>query len=74
MTLNKYIIINILGVYSHYLMNGASILPVLALDIQAGDKILDACAAPGGKSLLMLQSLLPGIVVSNDIMASRINR
>ncbi|XP_026476433.1 5-methylcytosine rRNA methyltransferase NSUN4-like [Ctenocephalides felis] len=62
------------GVFSHYLMNGGSILPVLALDLQAGDRVLDACAAPGGKSLLMLQTLLPGLVISNDIQESRINR
>lgn len=55
-------------------MNGGSILPVLALDLQAGDRVLDACAAPGGKSLLMLQTLLPGLVISNDIQESRINR
>ncbi len=41
-------------------MDGASILPVLALGIQPGDTVLDLCAAPGGKSLAILQTLLPG--------------
>ncbi|XP_036327701.1 5-methylcytosine rRNA methyltransferase NSUN4 [Rhagoletis pomonella] len=62
------------GVLSHYLMDGASILPPLFLDIKQGDRVLDACAAPGGKSLVMLQTLFPDILVCNDIQESRINR
>lgn len=50
-------IIIILG---YYLMDGASIFPVVALDIKNGDVVLDLCAAPGGKTLLMLQTLMPG--------------
>lgn len=33
-----------------YIQNAASWLPVLALEPQAGEHILDMCAAPGGKS------------------------
>jgi NOL1/NOP2/sun family putative RNA methylase len=33
-----------------YIQNAASWLPVLALDPQAGEAILDVCAAPGGKA------------------------
>jgi len=33
-----------------FIQNAASWLPVLALDPQPGDKILDICAAPGGKT------------------------
>lgn len=33
-----------------YIQNAASWLPVLALEPQAGERILDMCAAPGGKS------------------------
>lgn len=33
-----------------YIMNAASLIPVLALDPQPFDAILDVCAAPGGKS------------------------
>lgn len=63
-----------LKVLDYYALDGASLLPVLALDIQAGEKVLDLCAAPGGKTLIALQTILPGIVVSNDASESRGNR
>lgn len=44
----------------YYLMDGGSILPVLALDLKLGDRVLDMCSAPGGKALAALQTLLPG--------------
>lgn len=62
------------GVLSHYLMDGASILPPLLLDVKPGDRVLDACSAPGGKSLLMLQTLYPDQLICNDVMESRVNR
>lgn len=40
-------------------MNASSILPVLALGLQPGDTVLDMCAAPGGKSHAILQTLYP---------------
>lgn len=62
------------GVLDYYLLDGASVLPVLALDIKAGDIVLDTCAAPGGKALTILQTLVPRVVVANDLMESRVNR
>ncbi|XP_070509200.1 5-methylcytosine rRNA methyltransferase NSUN4 [Chironomus tepperi] len=64
----------ITAVSSHFLMNGSSILPPLALNLKPGDVVFDACAAPGGKSFLMLQTLLPKLLVSNDVMESRANK
>lgn len=49
-------------------------LPVLALDLQPGDAILDMCAAPGGKTLSILQTLMPRLIVANDIQRSRVQR
>lgn len=62
------------GVLSHFLMDGASILPPLVLNVKPGDYVFDACAAPGGKSLLMLQTLYPKVLVANDVLESRCNR
>ena len=56
------------------MFDGGSILPVLALDIQFNDMVLDMCAAPGGKALTIFQTLMPCVLVANDIGQSRINR
>ncbi|KAK9888174.1 hypothetical protein WA026_000443 [Henosepilachna vigintioctopunctata] len=61
-------------VFDYYLMDGGSILPVLALDLRPNDTFLDMCAAPGGKSLLALQTLYPSLVTSNDCSKSRVDR
>ena len=44
------------------------------MDIKKGDKILDLCAAPGGKTLAMLQTMLPAQITCRDISASRMER
>ena len=40
-----------------FLLDGSSILPVLALDPRPSDHILDLCAAPGGKLNVIIQAL-----------------
>ncbi|KAJ8916818.1 hypothetical protein NQ315_005825 [Exocentrus adspersus] len=65
---------SVAGVLNYYLMDGGSVLPVLALNLKPGHRMLDMCAAPGGKSLLALQSLYPECIVSNDVSQSRLNR
>ena len=45
---------------AHFMMDAASILPIIALNLQPDDIVLDLCAAPGGKTLAMLQTVLPG--------------
>jgi hypothetical protein len=42
---------------AHYALDGASPLPALALAPRAGDRVLDLCAAPGGKSLCLAGQL-----------------
>ncbi len=57
---------------NYYLMDAASILPVQALDLHPGDRAVDLCAAPGGKSFLMALKLKnQGLLVSNDRSAAR---
>lgn len=41
-------------------MDAASVLPVIALDVRPNDRVLDICAAPGGKSLTIAQCLIAG--------------
>ena len=57
----------------HYMIQGASsFLPVMALAPQLNERILDMCAAPGGKatyvSALMKNS---GLLVANDVNKDR---
>lgn len=60
--------------FTHYLLDGASILPVLALDLHLNDECADYCAAPGGKSLAMLMTLRPKYLLCNDISSARLGR
>lgn len=58
-----------------YFMDAASILPIYALDVKAGESVLDLCAAPGGKSLLMAWRLgAQGSLVANDRSPDRRGR
>ncbi|KAM3866390.1 5-cytosine rRNA methyltransferase NSUN4 [Diretmus argenteus] len=59
---------------SYYLMDAASVLPCLALDVQEGHSVLDLCAAPGGKTLAMLQTQAIRFLCVNDASVSRTSR
>ncbi|XP_040438956.1 tRNA (cytosine(34)-C(5))-methyltransferase, mitochondrial isoform X1 [Falco naumanni] len=50
----------------YYLLNAASLLPVLALEVKDGEDVLDLCAAPGGKSVAILQCARPGQFHCNE--------
>ncbi|XP_058159622.1 5-methylcytosine rRNA methyltransferase NSUN4 isoform X2 [Dasypus novemcinctus] len=63
-----------LGVLNYYLMDAASLLPVLALGLQPGDTVLDLCAAPGGKTLALLQTGCCRNLAANDLCISRTSR
>ncbi|TSK17994.1 tRNA (cytosine(34)-C(5))-methyltransferase, mitochondrial [Bagarius yarrelli] len=55
----------------YYLLNAASLLPVLALDVRDGESVLDLCSAPGGKALAVLQTANPGLLHCNEVDQSR---
>ena len=58
---------------SHYNFDRASVLPALALAPQPGHRVLDACAAPGGKALALAAQILHagGELIANDKSAKR---
>ena len=56
----------------YYLQEPSAMIPAQILPIEEGDLVLDACAAPGGKSTEILNKLNgSGCLISNDISASR---
>jgi 16S rRNA (cytosine967-C5)-methyltransferase len=59
---------------SLYLQDPATRLSVDLLAPQAGETVLDLCAAPGGKSLLIVDALTTGRIVAVDLPTSRIDR
>ncbi|XP_076586226.1 tRNA (cytosine(34)-C(5))-methyltransferase, mitochondrial [Chaetodon auriga] len=50
----------------YYLLNAASLLPVLALQVKDGEKVLDLCSAPGGKALAIMQCATPALLCCNE--------
>lgn len=57
---------------AYYLQEPSAMMVVHLLDIQKGDKVLDLCAAPGGKSTQALSYLQQtGVLVSNDVSYKR---
>ena len=56
----------------YYIQEPSAMAPAAMLPIDEGDKVLDLCAAPGGKSTELGAKLnRTGMLVSNDISASR---
>ena len=59
------------GVY--YIQEPSAMLPGQILGAQPGEKVLDLCAAPGGKTVQIAAAMKGrGLLVSNDISAERV--
>lgn len=57
-----------------YVQDPSTLLAVALLDPQSGERLLDACAAPGGKTTLMAQLQAgTGVLVAEDAAASRLD-
>lgn len=58
-----------------YIQNAASWLPVLALNPQKGEKVLDMCAAPGGKTSHIAQAAHnEALITANDNSRPRLHK
>lgn len=57
-----------------YVQDPSAMTAVCALDPQPGDRVLDLCAAPGGKSTQIAACLNgEGLLVANEIKKARVN-
>lgn len=60
------------GLWEHhiglfYMLGASSVLPVMALAPKPGERILDMCAAPGGKTMLIAQAMNDqGVIIANE--------
>lgn len=58
-----------------YLQNLSSIIPAEILDVNEDDKVLDMCAAPGGKTLKLSEKMNnQGIIIANEVNRIRYER
>lgn len=56
----------------YYLQEPSAMTPAMLLPVEPGDRVLDLCAAPGGKSTeLGVKMAGKGVLISNDISNSR---
>ncbi|MCD8338184.1 MAG: RsmB/NOP family class I SAM-dependent RNA methyltransferase [Lachnospiraceae bacterium] len=56
----------------YYIQEPSAMLPASLLPIAPGDRVLDLCAAPGGKATELASRLRGnGLLVANDVSASR---
>lgn len=58
-----------------YLQNLSSIMPAKILDVNSKDKVLDMCAAPGGKTLKLSEEMNnEGVIIANEVNKIRYER
>ena len=57
-----------------YLQDPSTLSPVELLAPQSGESVLDLCAAPGGKSLLIADTMKSGRLVAVELPTARVDR
>ncbi len=57
-----------------YIQDESSMLAVLAAGIRPSDRIIDVCAAPGGKSILASEYLKDGWIEARDLTEAKVER
>ncbi len=63
------------GLRQPYFLDMASVIAAAALAVQPGERVLDLCAAPGGKSLVLALAAGPsGSLTANDRSSERRSR
>jgi len=56
----------------YYIQEPSAMFPGVVIDARPGEKILDLCAAPGGKTVQMAAAMKgEGLIVANDISSER---
>lgn len=55
----------------YYIQDPSASMPVVALNLQPTDRVLDLCAAPGGKSTYILTKISEGFLVANEVDSKR---
>jgi 16S rRNA C967 or C1407 C5-methylase (RsmB/RsmF family)/NOL1/NOP2/fmu family ribosome biogenesis protein len=56
---------------AYYLQDASAMVPAAALAPQDGARVLDLCAAPGGKSVQLAHMVPHGLLLANEINPSR---
>ncbi|NJD02929.1 MAG: NOL1/NOP2/sun family putative RNA methylase [Ruminiclostridium sp.] len=57
----------------YYIQEPSAMLPGAVLEAKPGEKVLDLCAAPGGKTIQIAAAMQnSGIIIANDINADRV--
>ena len=68
------------GLYNFYVLDPASVFVAKALQAEDGERVLDMCAAPGGKSLIIAEMMSQGAhshqseLISNEVSEGRRER
>jgi 16S rRNA C967 or C1407 C5-methylase (RsmB/RsmF family) len=63
------------NIKDYYILDAGSVMATEALNVQADDRVLDLCAAPGGKTVSILQRLGPeGSLTVNEVSPDRLRR